>query len=53
MEEVRDYLNYAYYASGIFPLASYFNHSCEPNCQIQIDGVIMSVYANKVIKPGI
>lgn len=36
----------------ICPFASYFNHSCKPNCFTEIDGNILSIYSKENIKQG-
>jgi SET domain-containing protein len=33
-------------------LARYLNHSCDPNCEAEIDGTHVMIYAIKNIKPG-
>ncbi|HBP01381.1 MAG: SET domain-containing protein [Candidatus Moranbacteria bacterium GW2011_GWE1_49_15] len=33
-------------------LARYINHSCEPNCEVIIEGSEINVYAVRSVKPG-
>jgi hypothetical protein len=33
-------------------LARYINHSCDPNCEAEIDGSRIMIYAVRSIKPG-
>ncbi len=38
--------------SGRKNLARYINHSCRPNCEPEIEGKRIMIYAKKNIKPG-
>eukprot|EP01103_Thecamoeba_quadrilineata_P008341 TRINITY_DN18102_c0_g1_i1.p1 TRINITY_DN18102_c0_g1~~TRINITY_DN18102_c0_g1_i1.p1 ORF type:complete len:379 (-),score=44.93 TRINITY_DN18102_c0_g1_i1:56-1192(-) len=40
------------YGRAFFPLASFFNHSCDPNCYVEESGVTLAVFAAKKISPG-
>ena len=33
-------------------IARYINHSCKPNCEVEIDGERLFVYAKRAIKEG-
>eukprot|EP00455_Lapot_gusevi_P043851 TRINITY_DN539_c0_g2_i1.p1 TRINITY_DN539_c0_g2~~TRINITY_DN539_c0_g2_i1.p1 ORF type:complete len:608 (+),score=225.18 TRINITY_DN539_c0_g2_i1:57-1826(+) len=37
---------------GLFPAASYFNHSCEPNCVFTFQKDVMQFHALRDIRPG-
>ena len=38
---------------ALFPLASYFNHSCDPNCTCEQSGDVLKVFTNCDIHAGI
>ncbi|RKO83582.1 hypothetical protein BDK51DRAFT_11615, partial [Blyttiomyces helicus] len=37
---------------AIFPRASYFNHSCDPNCECIQDGMIMTIRTKRPVEEG-
>lgn len=39
--------------AGLFPLASFFNHSCVPNCVCVQNGEVMSVVTNAAVRKGV
>jgi len=40
-------------ANGVFPLASFFNHSCDANCVFEFDqNLNLFVLADRYIQPG-
>lgn len=42
----------ACYGRAVFPLASFFNHSCAPNCRTVIHGTVFTAYAAEDIQSG-
>jgi SET domain-containing protein len=40
------------YGRALYPYASFFNHSCVPNCEVQINGPFLSIYAIQDIPKG-
>eukprot|EP01119_Soliformovum_irregulare_P026074 TRINITY_DN9823_c0_g1_i1.p1 TRINITY_DN9823_c0_g1~~TRINITY_DN9823_c0_g1_i1.p1 ORF type:complete len:296 (-),score=70.38 TRINITY_DN9823_c0_g1_i1:17-904(-) len=40
------------YGRVIYPLASFFNHSCAPNCVTSLDGPLLSILTFQDIKQG-